>query len=280
MNIRGIEPRPRSGTTRRYSSVKPTHRYYDSDSDSDDSSDDESSSDDSSDDESSSDDSSDDESSSDDSSDESDSDDDDYGCPSVNQIMGNGISTVCLYGRLFINGKEIQNVDSTDRVDIIGNKLRVNGKFIGKIPWSNNSSKSNRLAWGKITKKKCPKVTKINCENVSNSCINGQLYINNKKINVKPTDKVVIISNILRINGEFIRLIPPKKSNADSEHTERRRPSVVMNSCIGINTYTKNGKFFINDFELKNYKPTDKIRINDNDLYVNGKFIRHIKPKK
>ncbi|KAL6952120.1 hypothetical protein U1Q18_051005 [Sarracenia purpurea var. burkii] len=263
----GIESRPRSG--RRYSSVKATHRYYDSDSDSDD--------------ESSSDDSSDDESSSDDSSDDSDSDDDDYGCPSINQIMANGIDTDCLNGRFFINGKEIKNVDSTDRVDVIGTEVRVNGEFIGTIPSSNNRYKSKRSAGSKTAKKKCPDVMMSNCKNVSRSCINGQLYINKEKINVKATDSVLQgIEPRLRhaTAGRFSSIKPTHQYyDSDSGGTINECPrAITKNGCINVSNYCKNGQFYINGEKINNVKSTDRVEIISNNLKINGKFITYIPP--
>ncbi|KAL6952127.1 hypothetical protein U1Q18_051012 [Sarracenia purpurea var. burkii] len=190
--MKAIEPRPSPGTARRKSSAKPTQRYFDSDSDSDN------------------------EFSLYYSSDDSDGDDDNdsyswnsgNGCPTISSIIGSSISSTCKNGKLCINGQEIKNVKSTDRIDIIANELQINGKSIRRIPPSgnNNSVIIGNINMGNFGKGySCPGVTQIGCVGISHYCINGQFYVNGEKIsNVKSTDRVEIISNTLKINGKSI----------------------------------------------------------------------------
>lgn len=110
---------------------------------------------------------------------------------------------------------EIKKAKSTDQIEVISNNLRINGKFVGYFPPfghnknpTPNTGNGNHLV-SRAANCKCPHLMKKGCINVYDSCINHQLYINGEKINVKSADKVVIESNNLFINDEFIQYIPP-----------------------------------------------------------------------
>ncbi|XP_065212919.1 acidic leucine-rich nuclear phosphoprotein 32 family member B-like [Planococcus citri] len=289
--------------------------------------------------------------------------DDDYGdsgivswgsgksCPSIGQISNcSSISTSCINGKLFINGEEIKNVKSTDRIDMIDNKLRVNGKFTRKIPKAKSNNFSGVIInnvgnneFNNSTMSSDEEESDGNEDSSDNDSSDeeGEEENDDSDNDAEDSDAEEEEDDDDETKDSDEEEDEDKAENSDGEeeddddydeakdgtdeeedddddgdeeeneeddddgnenqeeeedddnveegeeeeeddyddYYEKQPPSVIMNFCNNVSTYTKNGRFYVNDYELKNFKSTDKVLIEHNNLYVNGKFIRYIKPK-
>ena len=55
-----------------------------------------------------------------------------YSCPGISTRDCRGITPACINGELYINGEKVKGakVTAKDKVEIVSNDLRINGKFI------------------------------------------------------------------------------------------------------------------------------------------------------
>ncbi|XP_065214086.1 uncharacterized protein LOC135841194 [Planococcus citri] len=154
------------------------------------------------------------------------------GCAPVNTTFCNGVNVECINGIVTINGKQYKSIKPSDKVEVTFNELKVNDKLVEKIiaaPGTGRSSFLSANPTREANGNKCPSVAKINASHIPHYCRNGQLYVDGEKIeNVRPTDSVVINSNELRINGEFVRNI------RDGEEKPRKNDNVI-NDLLGPN---------------------------------------------